>query len=163
MCRVSSSRYLDIFSVTESQLRALVAEGLATGGSWCDLFFEDTVSSELVLRDGEVSSGGSHEDFGCGVRVLAGEKTGYAYAETTDIAALTRAARAAAAIADGSLPPQTHATLGNVRGGTVNEVNGGAERSEAVPEGRLPFEGLSAIAAAARAARESAAMSVVSA
>ena len=124
MCRVSSSRYLDIFSVTESQLKALVAEGLASGGSWCDLFFEDTVSSELVLRDGEVSSGGSHEDFGCGVRVLAGEKTGYAYAETTDIAALTRAARAAAAIADGkesakgrfegSLPPQTHATLGTV-------------------------------------------------
>jgi len=124
MCRVSSSRYLDIFSVTESQLKALVAEGLASGGSWCDLFFEDTVSSELVLRDGEVSSGGSHEDFGCGVRVLAGEKTGYAYAETTDIAALTRAARAAAAIADGKesakgrfegcLPPQTHATLGTV-------------------------------------------------
>ena len=115
MCRVSSSRYLDIFSVTESQLKALVAEGLASGGSWCDLFFEDTVSSELVLRDGEVSSGGSHEDFGCGVRVLAGEKTGYAYAETTDIAALTRAARAAAAIADrpaeGSLPSGTGGEL----------------------------------------------------
>ena len=101
MCRVSSSRYLDIFSVTEEQLRTLVSEGLRTGGSWCDLFFEDTVSSELVLRDGEVSSGGSHEDYGCGVRVLAGEKTGYAYAETTDIQALTRAAKAAAAIADG--------------------------------------------------------------
>ena len=101
MCRVSSSRYLDIFSVTEEQLRALVSEGLRTGGSWCDLFFEDTVSSELVLRDGEVSSGGSHEDYGCGVRVLSGEKTGYAYAETTDIQALTRAAKAAAAIADG--------------------------------------------------------------
>ena len=126
MCRVSSSRYLDIFSVTESQLRALVAEGLASGGSWCDLFFEDTVSSELVLRDGEVSSGGSHEDFGCGVRVLAGEKTGYAYAETTDYAALLRAARAAAAIADGKgsdkgrfegcLPQETRATLASDRG-----------------------------------------------
>ena len=101
MCRVSSSRYLNIFSVTEEQLRALVSEGLRTGGSWCDLFFEDTVSSELVLRDGEVSSGGSHEDYGCGVRVLSGEKTGYAYAETTDIQALMRAAKAAAAIADG--------------------------------------------------------------
>ena len=148
MCRVSSSRYLDIFSVTESQLKALVAEGLASGGSWCDLFFEDTVSSELVLRDGEVSSGGSHEDFGCGVRVLAGEKTGYAYAETTDIAALTRAARAAAAIADGKesakgrfegcLPQETRATLGIVRGGTVSGANGGAERSEAVSEARQP-------------------------
>ena len=141
MCRVSSSRYLDIFSVTESQLRALVAEGLASGGSWCDLFFEDTVSSELVLRDGEVSSGGSHEDFGCGVRVLAGEKTGYAYAETTDIAALTRAARAAAAIADGKgksgpagSPSGTCATLGTIRGGTASAV--GSSASETVPKGR---------------------------
>ena len=141
MCRVSSSRYLDIFSVTEEQLRALIAEGLATGGSWCDLFFEDTVSSELVLRDGEVSSGGSHEDFGCGVRVLAGEKTGYAYAETTDIAALTRAARAAAAIADGKgksgpagSPSGTRATLGIVRGGTASAV--GSSASETVPKGR---------------------------
>ena len=123
MCRVSSSRYLDIFSVTEDQLRALVSEGLRTGGSWCDLFFEDTVSSELVLRDGEVSSGGSHEDYGCGVRVLAGEKTGYAYAETTDIQALTRAAKAAAAIADGhnterlaGSPSGTGATLASDRG-----------------------------------------------
>ena len=141
MCRVSSSRYLDIFSVTESQLRALVAEGLASGGSWCDLFFEDTVSSELVLRDGEVSSGGSHEDFGCGVRVLAGEKTGYAYAETTDYAALLRAARAAAAIADGKgksgpagSPSGTCATLGTIRGGTASAV--GSSASETVPKGR---------------------------
>ena len=141
MCRVSSSRYLDIFSVTESQLKALVAEGLASGGSWCDLFFEDTVSSELVLRDGEVSSGGSHEDFGCGVRVLAGEKTGYAYAETTDYAALLRAARAAAAIADGKgksgpagSPSGTCATLGTIRGGTASAV--GSSASETVSRGR---------------------------
>ena len=96
-----------------------------------------------MLRDGEVSSGGSHEDFGCGVRVLAGEKTGYAYAETTDISALTKAARAAAAIADNKgnerlagSPSGTRATLGIVRGGTMSAANGGAERSEAVPKGK---------------------------
>lgn len=91
---------LEIFGVREEQLRSLVAEGLRSGGTWCDLFFEDTVSSELVLRDGEVNSGGSHEDFGCGIRVLSGEKTGYAYAETTQWGELLRAARAAAAISD---------------------------------------------------------------
>jgi len=32
------------------------------------------------------------------------------------------------------LPRKTHATLGNVRGGTVNVVNGGVERSETVDE-----------------------------
>ena len=32
------------------------------------------------------------------------------------------------------VPPETHATLGTVRGGTVSEANGGVERSETVSE-----------------------------
>ena len=90
------------FGVTEEQLRALVAEGLRDGGDWCDLYFEDTSYHDLLLRDGVVGSGGYHVDFGCGIRVLKGEKTGYAYAERTDFASLKSAARAAGAIAAGS-------------------------------------------------------------
>ena len=91
----SSEKYLRLFGVTEAQMRQLVAEGLRGGGDWCDLYFEDTVATDLVLRDGEVSSGGSQEDYGCGIRVLDGEKTGYAYAESTAWNELLRAARAA--------------------------------------------------------------------
>ena len=91
--------FLAHFGMTPAQLQTLVSEGLKGGGDWCDLFFEDTAYSELVLRDGEVSSGGSHIDYGCGVRVLKGEKTGYAYAESTEYAALLSAARSASAIA----------------------------------------------------------------
>ncbi len=94
--------YLNLFGVSTAQLRALVAEGMKGGGQWCDLFFEDTSYGELVLRDGVVSSGGSHIDYGCGVRVLKGEKTGYAYAESTDQAALMAAARKASVIAAAS-------------------------------------------------------------
>lgn len=90
---------LERFSVTESQLRSLVAEGLKSGGDWCDLYFEDTSYCDLLLRDGEVSSGGFNIDYGCGVRVLSGEKTGYAYSESTDYPSLLAAARAASAIA----------------------------------------------------------------
>ena len=54
-----------------------------------------------MLRDGEVSSGGYTVDYGCGVRVLDGEKTGYAYSESTDIKSLFEAAKAASAIASG--------------------------------------------------------------
>ena len=89
----------DRFGVTEEQLRSLVAEGLRAGGDWCDLYFEDTSYHDLLLRDGVVGSGGYHVDYGCGIRVLKGEKTGYAYAETTDIPSLLSAARAAGAIA----------------------------------------------------------------
>ena len=101
------------FGTELPQMPALVAEGLKGGGHWCDLFFEDTSYSELMLRDGEVSAGGSHVDYGCGVRVLKGEKTGYAYAESTDYPALLAAARSASAIALSSVAhkPQNISTL----------------------------------------------------
>ena len=103
----------DRFGVTMEQLRSLVAEGLRAGGDWCDLYFEDTSYHDLLLRDGVVGSGGYHVDYGCGIRVLKGEKTGYAYAETTDLPSLLNAAKAAGAIAatsaslHGSQSPKT--------------------------------------------------------
>ena len=90
---------IDRFAVTEAQLRALVAEGLKDGGDWCDLYFEDTVYNDFLLRDSEVNSAGYHVDYGCGIRVLKGEKTGYAYSESTAFPELLRAARTAASIA----------------------------------------------------------------
>ena len=111
---MNRNRYLQLFGVCEQQLRDLVNEGLRSGGSWCDLFFEDTITSELVLRDGEVNSGGSHEDYGCGIRVLSGEKTGYAYAETTEYTELLKAARSAASIADGKASGD-HSSVGTKR------------------------------------------------
>ncbi len=87
------------FGVTQEQLQSLVAEGLKYGGDWCDLYFEDTSYNDLLLRDSSVCSGGHHVDFGCGIRVLKGEKTGYAYSESTDYQSLLRAARSAASIA----------------------------------------------------------------
>ena len=91
----------DRFGLTGAQLNSLIAEGLKQGGNWCDLYFEDTSYNDLLLRDGEVNAGGFHVDYGCGIRVLKGEKTGYAYSESTDFPSLLSAARAAAGIADG--------------------------------------------------------------
>ncbi len=97
--------YLTVFHTTEQTLKDLVGTALAHGGDYADLFFENTTYSNLMLRDGQVSSGGFHVDFGVGIRVLKGEKTGYAYSESTDPAAMASAARAASAIAQGSTPP----------------------------------------------------------
>ena len=91
--------YLDLFKVDEGQLSKLVREGIRGGGSYCDLFFEYSTYNELLLRDGIVSSGGFHEDFGVGIRVLKGERTGYAYSESTDMRSMLEAVGAAAKIA----------------------------------------------------------------
>ena len=102
--------YLDLFRVTEADLQRLVDESRRSGGDYADLYFENTACSDLLLRDGEVGSGGFNIDFGVGIRVLKGEKTGYAYAESTDPASMLAAARAAALIADGSAGPVGTAT-----------------------------------------------------
>lgn len=89
----------DRFPVTEELLREVVSEGLKHGGDWCDLYFEDSSYNELLLRDGEVTSGGHHLDFGAGIRVIKGDKTGYAYTEKIDRRSLLSAAGMAASIA----------------------------------------------------------------
>ncbi len=94
--------YLALFQVSEQQLDGLASEGLRGGGSYCDLFFENTEYHELLLRDGIVSSGGFHVDFGVGIRVLKGERTGYAYSESTDSRSMAEAVKAATLIAQGN-------------------------------------------------------------
>jgi len=80
-------------------MRQLVSVALSRGGDYADLYFEYTVYSNLVLKDGEVTSGGSHTDYGVGIRVLKGDKTGYAYSESTDMPQMLSAAKMASAIA----------------------------------------------------------------
>ena len=108
----------ETFALSSRELETLVAEALRSGGNWCDLYFENTTISNLMLRDGQVSSGGHHLDYGCGIRVLSGEKTGYAYSESTDMPSLLKAARAAGAIAEGrggTAPAFTRSTLPSCR------------------------------------------------
>ena len=98
--------YFDTFGVTRPQFEELTAIALRHGGDYADLYFEYTTYFNLLLKDGVVSSGGFHTDFGVGIRVLKGEKTGYAYSENTEMPDMIKAAKAASAIAlgaDGSM------------------------------------------------------------
>ncbi|MGM9785386.1 MAG: TldD/PmbA family protein [Candidatus Cryptobacteroides sp.] len=101
--------YFDIFGTDVPMLEKLVATALSHGGDYCDLYFENTVFSNLLLKDGAVTSGGCHTDYGVGIRVLKGEKTGYAYSETTDPADMIAAAKAASTIALASGEPLRYA------------------------------------------------------
>ncbi len=106
--------YLNTFSVTEPMLDKIIGTALSRGGDYADLYFENTAFFNILLKDGEVSSGGFHKDFGVGIRVLKGEKTGYAYSETTEAEDMLKAADAASAIAAGTAGGRTGAgTSGN--------------------------------------------------
>lgn len=108
--------YLDIFQVDIPRMDALIAEALRQGGDYADLYFENTTYGNLVLRDGAVTSGGRHIDFGVGVRVLNGEKTGYAYSESTAREDMMACARAASAIADGTSAFYEHSVPATANG-----------------------------------------------
>ena len=118
------AHYFSIFQVDTPVLDRLVEEGLRNGGNYCDLYFENTTYGSLLLRDGAVSSGGNHIDFGVGIRVLAGEKTGYAYSESTLEADMLACARAAAQIADAPVDVSPYGTRNPSRG----EPNPAADR-----------------------------------
>ena len=94
--------YLDTFEVSIPQLEKVTAKALSHGGDFADLYFEYTTFFNLLLKDGTVSAGGFHTDFGVGIRVLKGEKTGYAYSENTAMGDMLKAAEAASAIALGA-------------------------------------------------------------
>lgn len=94
--------YLDLFGVKECDLREVLSIALERGGDYADLYFEYTVSNELSLRDGEVNAASSNIDYGVGIRVVSGDKTGFAFTEQTTPEEMKNAARIAAQIA--SLP-----------------------------------------------------------
>lgn len=93
--------YFDKFGVTEEMIREGIAEALSHGGDRADLFFQHRVLNSLQLEDGEVNRAYTRVELGVGVRVVRGDQTGYAYTEELTREAIVRAARTAAAIADG--------------------------------------------------------------
>ena len=109
-CRFMTD-YLNIFKITQEGLRILTETALRYGGDFADLYFENTTYFNLLLKDGVVSSGGFHTDFGVGIRVLKGEKTGYAYSESTEMADMLKAAKAAGVIASGINGGRTYSTV----------------------------------------------------
>jgi TldD protein len=88
--------------VVEPELaERVLAEALARGGDFADLYFEYRRSTSIALEDGHVRSVGGGVDMGVGVRVVRGAAVGYAYSESLEPAEIREAARTAARIADG--------------------------------------------------------------
>src|SRR3954451_24147278 len=80
-------------------LQRVLGTALRTGGEFADVYAEDKRSSSAHLDDGKVEQVTSGRDRGAGVRVVAGETTGYAHTADLSEAGLLAAAEAAAAAA----------------------------------------------------------------
>jgi TldD protein len=93
--------FLDKLNLTDRVLERALAEAMSAGGDYADLYFEYITSSSLSVDESLVKSASQGVSAGCGVRVLSGERTGYAYTDDLSAEALTRAARTAALIAKG--------------------------------------------------------------
>lgn len=89
------------FGVNENQMLKVLSAALEKGGDYADLFFEHTFKNNIALQDGAVNRASANIDFGMGVRVLAGDQTGYAYIENLSMEEMIKAAKTAARIASG--------------------------------------------------------------
>lgn len=79
----------------------LIAQALASGGEYADLYFEYRSGADFAFEEGRVRTVGRSVVLGLGVRVLRGDATGYAYTEELSEARMIEAARTAGQIASG--------------------------------------------------------------
>ena len=101
--------FLDKLGLTERLLERCLGEALSAGGEFADLYFEAVTSTSLGMDEGIVKTASQGMSVGCGVRVLYGERTGFAYTDDLSPERLLKAARTAALIASG---PQTERVQG---------------------------------------------------
>ncbi|HXS97243.1 MAG TPA: metalloprotease TldD [Candidatus Limnocylindrales bacterium] len=97
----SDSVFAARFQITRRDLESYLAEALSQGGDYADLYFEYLATSSISIDEGIVKSAAQGVSMGVGVRVIAGERTGYAYSDDLSPEKIRKAANVAAHIASG--------------------------------------------------------------
>ena len=95
----SHSFFATQFGLEERNLEQYLAEALSQGGEYADLYFEYLATSTIGMDEGIVKTATQGVSLGVGVRVIAGERTGYAYSDDLSPEKIRQAARVAACIA----------------------------------------------------------------
>jgi TldD protein len=89
------------FGLTEADLESYLSEALSAGGEYADLYFEYLATSSISIDESIVKSAVQGVSLGVGIRVISGERTGYAYSDDLSPDKIRKAARVAACIANG--------------------------------------------------------------
>src|SRR5580658_8331223 len=93
--------FFEEFGITERLLERCLGEALSAGGDYADLYFEAVTATSLAVDEQIVKSASQGTSAGCGIRVVSGERTGYAYTDDLSSDRLLHAAKTAALIATG--------------------------------------------------------------
>ncbi len=93
--------FVEKLGISERLMERCLGEALSAGGEYADLYFESVTSTSLGVDEGLVKTASQGISVGCGIRVLSGERTGFAYTDDLSSERLLKAARTAALIASG--------------------------------------------------------------
>ena len=88
---------MDVATFDTGLLQDTIARALRRGGDFAEVYVEDRDSLGLRLEDGRIEQTSGGRETGAAVRLLAGERTYYAYSDALDEAGLAAAADAVAA------------------------------------------------------------------
>ncbi len=89
------------YGINTRDLERHLQAALSAGGDYADLYFEYLSSTSLMVDESMVKSASQGISAGCGVRVISGERTGYAYTDDLSPERIHHAALTAALIASG--------------------------------------------------------------
>jgi len=89
------------FGIARRELENYLEDALSRGGDYADLYFEYLATSSISIDESIVKSATQGVSVGVGVRVIAGERTGYAYSDDLSPEKIKHAAQVAALIASG--------------------------------------------------------------
>src|ERR1700676_3811785 len=86
----SRSFFAERFNITEHDLESYLSEALSAGGDYADVYFEYLATSSIGIDEQIVKSATEGVSMGAGVRVIAGERTGYAYSDDLSPASVVK-------------------------------------------------------------------------
>ncbi len=92
---------MEKLGLSERLMERCLGDALSAGGEYADLYFEAVTSTSLGMDEGLVKTASQGISVGCGIRVVSGERTGFAFTDDLSSDRLLRAARTAALIASG--------------------------------------------------------------
>ena len=93
--------FIEKLGLSERLMERCLGEALSAGGDYADLYFESVTNTSLGIDEGLIKTASQGISVGCGIRVVSGERTGFAFTDDLSSERLLKAARTAALIASG--------------------------------------------------------------